>query len=259
MRLIAASLFALALAVPTVAGAGPGVNLRWDQCYGDSGAANKLFACDTNTGAERLVVSYELPADLPSVSGAEISIYIEAASATLPDWWQYKNVGSCRLTALTFSPALPPGSANCADWGQGGASGGLGAYTLEAPARAVLKAATAVPPSGLHDLFAGTEYFAAAFQISHVKTVGTGACGGCDVPVCIVLGQVNVVTPVLANNILMVNGANGQASQVASWQSATTLNLVNGCHMACTTTFDCVATITPTRTSTWGAVKALYR
>jgi hypothetical protein len=76
---------------------------------------------------------------------------------------------------------------------------------------------------------------------------------------CIVLGTINVVTPVLGNNIRLIGSTNGPSSQIASWQSATTLNLDVNCHMGCFASFDCVATSTPTRNSTWGAVKALYR
>jgi len=260
LRRILPVLVVVALALPSVAIAGgPGVNIRWDNCYGDSGVANKLFACNTNTGAENLVLSFQLPSDLPSVSGEEMVVYFEAATPALPDWWQFKNAGTCRLTALTLGAAPPPGTVNCLDWSQGGATGGIGAYTLGSPAKATLTAVAAVPGSSIQDLSGDTEYFAASLRISHVKTVGTGACGGCDVPVCIVFGHINVTTTILANNIIMTDGANGQASQIASWQSATTLNLVSTCHMSCNALFDCVPTSTPTRNSTWGAVKSLYR
>jgi hypothetical protein len=259
---LAITLLTGSLTAATVASAGPGVNIRWDHCYGDSGVANKSFACDTNLGTERLVLSYELPEDLASVSGTEIIVYFRSAAPAFPDWWQFKNTGSCRQTALSFSMTPPTGSANCLDWSQGAASGGIGAYNSPTflPAGEVeLSAAVAVPPSALQDLVAGTEYFAAMLQISHAKTIGAGACGGCDAPMCIVLGAIKVTTPVLANDIVLLDGANGPASQIASWQSATTLNLVNSCHMACVASFDCVPTSTPTRNSTWGAVKALYR
>jgi hypothetical protein len=258
---LAVALLAASLTT-TAASAGtsfPGVNIRWDHCFGDSGAANKLFACDANVGTERLVVSYGLPDDLPSVSGTEIVVYFVSATAAFPDWWQMKNAGTCRQTALSLSLTPPPGSANCLDWSQGAASGGIGAYGTNFAGQMQLSIVTAVPPSALQDLVAGTEYFAGTIQISHAKTVGAGACGGCDTPMCIVLGSIHVTTPVLANSIVLFDGANGQASQIASWQSATTQNLVTTCHMGCFASFDCVATITPTHNSTWGAVKALYR
>src|SRR5258708_17426163 len=38
----------------------PGVNLRSDNCYGDRGVQYKQFACDRNTGSERLAMSFHL-------------------------------------------------------------------------------------------------------------------------------------------------------------------------------------------------------
>ena len=64
-----------------------GVNLRWDACYGDGGAWNKNFACDTNIGTDRLLGWFELAQDLSQVSGREIYIYLGAQGATLPAWW----------------------------------------------------------------------------------------------------------------------------------------------------------------------------
>ena len=263
LRRILPVLVVVALALPSVAIAGgPGVNIRWDNCFDDSGVANKLFACDTNTGAENLVLSFQLPSDLPSVSGEEMVVYFEAATPALPDWWQFKNAGTCRLTALTLGAAPPPGTVNCLDWSQGGATGGIGAYTLGSPAKATLTAVAAVPGSSIQDLSGDTEYFAASLRISHVKTVGTGACGGCDVPVCIVFQSLNVVTPVSANNRKLFHGANWQGSQIASWQNAYATNVTLTCNQfgGCETSFGCVAyDPTPTRASTWGAVKSLYR
>ena len=69
----------------------PGVNLRWDNCYGDGGVWNKTFACDMNSGSERLVCSFELADAFPQVSGAEVYLDLSAQSAQLPAWWGFKN------------------------------------------------------------------------------------------------------------------------------------------------------------------------
>ena len=59
-------LFALAalLLLPTIAFAAPGIAMRWDRCYGEGGTANKDFACNTNQGSERLVLSFIPPTDM---------------------------------------------------------------------------------------------------------------------------------------------------------------------------------------------------
>ena len=69
-----APLLALALFAAPAARAVEGVNLRWDQCYGDAGAQNKSFACDTNTGTETLLGSFVLGAGIVQMGGEEIVI-----------------------------------------------------------------------------------------------------------------------------------------------------------------------------------------
>jgi hypothetical protein len=76
---------------------------------------------------------------------------------------------------------------------------------------------------------------------------------------CIVVGLLRVDTAVAANGVVLTGAANGPSSLSAGWQSATALDVISTCHMTCVTDFSCVATSTPTRNSTWGAVKALYR
>jgi hypothetical protein len=82
--------------------------------------------------------------------------------------------------------------------------------------------------------------------INHAKTVGTGACAGCTVPMCIVFGSDRITTPVAANNVLLTGGANGPSSFFATWQGPTG-----------PAPFGCPYPV-PTLRSSWGAVKALY-
>lgn len=75
----------LALSGPAMAGLSPpGVNIRWDSCYGDGGIQNKVFACNTNLGNDRLVLSFELDTPVAGVIGNEIVVDIASASASLP-------------------------------------------------------------------------------------------------------------------------------------------------------------------------------
>lgn len=256
------SILALATLPPRCAAAA-GVSLRWDNCTSDGGVANKTFACDTNTGSERLVMSFVLGSDMVQVSGTEIRLFIVPASATLPSWWEFKNAGTCRTTALTLSFA-PPSGVTCADWSNGIVSGGIGSYTnslIPAPNGVQLLLAAAVPPTALADLFADQEYLAGTLVISHAKTVGAGACGGCDQPVCIVLDRLNVTTPVLANNVFLFGPAFGAGGDFAHWQNGQETNTGTTCgqNSGCSHQFSCQLSSTPTRASTWGAVKALYR
>src|SRR5262245_11737683 len=71
----AAAAVLLALAVNANAAVSPpGVNVRWDQCYIDGGPANKTFACNTNAGTDRLMLSFVLDAPMSDVSGMEIVV-----------------------------------------------------------------------------------------------------------------------------------------------------------------------------------------
>ena len=242
----------------------PGINIRWDNCFADGGGMNKTFACATNSGFEQAIMSVQLDTGMQNVSGMEIRISLKAAAATLPAWWDFKNVGACRQTSLAFvtSPVVTPGA--CVDWGGGGQVGGIGAYNVGAlgPASAVLQLVEAVPQTELQDLLPVTEYLVGAMQFNHTKTVGAGSCAGCDVPVCILFTSLNVTQPLGVGDRLITQAANGVGSQFVHWQNGQLVNLINHCNgtFDCNTQFDCVlSNPTQARGNTWGAVKALYR
>ena len=263
------SLLSLALAFAPPARAAttpPGVNIRWDHCYGDGGVKNKIFACDTNIGVERLALSFELSAPVSGVAGIGFRVVRESASPTLPVWWRF-GIGACRQGALSLVLTPPPGTATCVDWGAGFEIGGIGTDTVSTfePNQAGLHAVTAVPPTNLATLSPGTEYFAGVLQISHTKTIGTGSCAGCAVPVCLVFASLQVSTLDNPAAVWLTGGANGPDSQIATWQNGKVDNLQNVCtppgspERLCYTSMDCVLGPTPARASTWGQVKSLYR
>lgn len=254
-----------ALAAPTL----PGINVRWDNCYADGGVLNKQFACDTNTGSELAVLSVQLDTRMLDVSGMEVRVSLKTSAPTLPAWWMFRSspVGpdnGCRPSSLSFLVSPANILATCVDWGAGHESGGLAAYRVDeiGPGSAVVLNASAVPPSVLAQLDPVTEYVVGELRIDHARTVGAGSCGGCDAPVCILFTSLNITTPVLANNRLFTQGANGEGSQIVNWQNGQLVGLVNQCSgtFNCTTQFDCAtALVTASRRSTWGAVKSLYR
>src|SRR5262245_36233105 len=121
----------LLLALTATVASAAGLGLRWTECIGDGGAPNRAFACNANTGSSVLVGTFQLgAAGLAQTSGEEIVIDIGSASATLPAWWQFKNVGTCRTGSLLMGSAPTGNAANCADWGGGLATAGVGAYTM---------------------------------------------------------------------------------------------------------------------------------
>jgi hypothetical protein len=236
----------------TAASAAQGVNLRWQACFGDGGLFNRSFACNVNTGSHQLVGSFELGADLGSVSGNEIIIDLASDGPVLPAWWEIRAPGVCRNASLSFNTTISALAVNCFDWGNGLSVGGIGAYSigLAGPNTARIVAAAAVPPSSLQELFGATEYFSFNAVVNNAKTVGTGACVGCEVPVCIVFNSLNLTTPIAANNRKLTGPTNGTDSDFCLWQGGGNPGgpRGTGCPGA-----------TPTKSSTWGTVKSLYR
>lgn len=155
---------------------------------------------------------------------------------------------------------------SCVDWALGTAVGGVGNYDLgfRGSQTARLFAASAVPPTAPVNLRAGQEYFALSLTINHAKTVGTNACGGCTIPVCIFLSRITLATR--PGDVLLERGANFLGSQYVTWQNGYPINVRQLCDTrsdpcpAHYTMFDCVlATPTNSHGSTWGQVKSLYR
>lgn len=246
-----ALLLGVALLAATPAHAARGLNLSWSRCHGEGvGTQNRTFACDTNDGTEVLVGSFVMNEPLAQVSGNEVVIRLISQDDPLPAWWDFKNAGSCRQTSLTFNTTEDPSDVVCADWAQGGSTGGIGSYSNGFPdsidpsltsryRRVTL--ALAVPPSALMDLQPDIEYFSFNLVVDHAKTVGTGACGGCSGAVCLVFNSINITTPVLANDIYFFGGTT-PGSDMAHWQG---------------TGAECL--LVPVKSKTWGEVKAMYR
>jgi len=233
------------------------VNLRWDACWGDGGAVNRSFACDTNLGSERLVVSFVPPQAVPAVTSVISRVRFTFPGATIPAWWQFKSAGTCRSTSLTAVGAPPAGAISCLDWA-GGA--GLDAFVTYAPP-AVITGTTSADltvlspflPAGAFDLAAGREYAACVVMINHQKTVGTGACSGCDLGACAGVLGVDLVreSPLPVERLL----PNHVQDQVVTWQGGSGVaipDLGGAGYIYC-------PGATKARPSVWGALKALYR
>jgi hypothetical protein len=163
-------------------------------------------------------------------------------------------------------------AAACVDWAGGVAAGGLAAYQIgfHGPQTARMVGGFAVAAANAANLEPGQEYYAFTVVINHARTVGTGSCSGCDVPVCCFLNRLHLATPPVtgqpSRDIDLDRGANYLGSQYVTWQNGYPINVQRQCDFPTSicnrhyTSFDCVLA-TPTRTygSTWGQVKSLYR
>lgn len=240
-RILLLSCALLAFVVP-LAHAAPGVNMRWTSCYGDGGAFNRNFACNTNTGSNVLVGSFVLGQAVEQMSGSEMILDLASASSPLPNWWAFRNAGTCRQNSLLTS--TPEGTVACVNWAGFneivvGASYTIG-FNGPATARFVLASGVAQPyPS----VVANVEYLSFKVTINNQKTVGTGTCAGCSVPVCLRFASIKVVGPPPATDVFLSGPTNGTDSDFVTWQNGAAA---------------CLAA-TPARRETWGAVKSLYR
>ncbi|MEQ1832917.1 MAG: hypothetical protein ABL977_07655 [Candidatus Eisenbacteria bacterium] len=276
MRKLLGSIFALAFAATTAhaaahaaAPSAPGVSLNWDRCFGDGSVQYRNFACDVNTGSDRMVGSFELTSPMPAVTGLEIVLEVGTVAA-VPQWWLFTAPGGvigCRGSALGAGFTVPAGANACTDWAGGLGAGGLAGYRsdLSNPTRRHVAVAEAVLVPV--DLTAGQEYFAFTLNLQHTKSTGAGSCAGCLDPAVIFLSSVNVV-PATGRSTLLTGGANYTGSQWVSWQMGYPSNIFHGCgHITpdgrCALPYaDFIVvpySVTPTQNSTWGQVKSLYR
>jgi hypothetical protein len=221
------------------------VELAWASCYGDGGPRNESFACDTNTGSHTLIASFKPDMTSETVNGNEIVVDVSSAGAGLPAWWQFKNTGTCRASALSVTSIPPTPLVQCIDEFAGQATSGIGAYVIgvnASPNRARLIIAEAVPASALALVDPAGEYFSIAIHITNEKTTGTGACSGCLTPMCIVLESIKL-TAGGGENDEFISASPG--TNCVAWQGGA---------------FSCGCSAeTPTRNTTWGAIKSLYR
>ncbi len=231
------------LALSATAAAAADIQVAWNDCKIDGGAASKTSACTSDGGlAGRLVVSYTPTASIPDFVAIDGTIDLQDDIGPMPPWWDLKNVGACRQTAASIGINVfnLPNSFTCADTWDGGASatGLFTGYALGygAPDRARAVFAIARGASNPTAIAQGTNYFGWYWQIINVNT---SSCAGCSDPVAIwsptmTLSGVSSVAPV----VLSASPDDGESC--VSWNGGS-----------------CNAT--PTQATTWGKVKAMYR
>lgn len=237
----------LALSVMSATNAlASGVNFAWNECYGEgTGTCNRDFACASNLGTNNAVGSYVAPAGVDSLSGNEVIIEILTSAAALPAWWGFKNAGTCRTTSLSVNFIANASNAVCVDEFSGAAAGGIGGYTIgygRNPARARLTLAIATPSPGPVD--ADVEYFAFNLLINNRKTLGSDACAGCLTPGMLMLSSIKLTQPIGLGDFLLSNSTES-GSNLLYWQYGAKY-------------YRC-GDFLPTRNTTWGSVKSLYR
>ena len=226
------------------------MRLAWDDC-GAAGVALKTFACDTNVGANDLVVSFTLSAPR-SLTGVEAMLEVLYPSAgPVPSWW---DVTTCRAGA--FGVNVATGFTSCTSpWAPSAAGGAIFEPTFFGPTIGRLRGAVGVPPADSASLVAGVEYGALRIAVSHAKTTGAGSCSGCTQPAGIYLRTVECYNAVDPLPLAIFPSNPDDHRYFVGWQCEGSPHrdgaFVDGwsftsCNVAA-------------RSPTWGAVKSLYR
>ena len=170
-----------------------GINLSWDDC-GLNGSTDMAVVCDSNEGSPfSMVVSFAPPPGLDSLWAAEGEIDVFSASETLPDWWRM-GIGQCRgFEALRAETGFSSGPYSCfAFWDESAFAGATIGQDPDHPNRGRLSfsCATSIGFEGPVD--PSHEYYVMRINIMRMKTTGPDACGGCEVPACIVLNSITM-------------------------------------------------------------------
>ncbi len=244
--LIAGALIALTAAVaPMASAAGPGpfLGLGWGDCKSGGGATNDAFACLSNTGVDQLIGTFTPAADLPLLTAFAGVLDLQTNAAALTDWW-HMEAGGCRgavgpLASMDFTA----GPFNCMDFWNGPAVGAVvlsyDVPGVHGPNSARIRVAGSSAAAALANNL--TEYYGFKVTIRRGLTTGVGSCVGCLDAACIVFNSMQLFQPA---------GSPGGDPKITTfdyvtWRGGTGTNL---CPDA-----------TPTKKSTWGSVKALYR
>jgi hypothetical protein len=197
----------------------PGLNLSW----GDAPSrwdSVRLFACNSNAGADTLTLSFVSADSLNAFSGIEFSIVAQADADSLPAWWRLAPDApdGCRraLTAtIDFSGGSPTRRDPWSSASTGGATVQL--HPDSVPSRVRVVGAAARPPTQLGQISPGVEYYAMKLILDHQNTMGASACAGCSVPVCLRLDYL-VLTQ--GNGLPSSTLKAASATRVAGWQGA---------------------------------------
>lgn len=233
------------LAMTSTAALASGVDLAWNHCFGQTGAAEtRTSACAVTTGAQAMYASFNPPAGIARLEGIEVYVDYQVAGGSLPCWWNFAT-GQLRNTNLVTLPVSPTDSngdptvlcGNHYFLANGAAGGGGGIVT--GVDRGQLKGIGAIAAGTGLPVAAEAQQYGMGFRFTNLNT-GAG-CLGCLDPACFVLNTINLTSLGVPNVVLQ----NPTQRNYVTWQG-------NAAGTNC-------PGATPARNATWGSVKALYR
>jgi hypothetical protein len=231
---------------PTPASAAEALHLSWGDC--DTGSASvhdNPFTCATDVGSASLYCAFSLASPVDQVVGLELVVDLQHSAASLPDYWLLGPYPDCRHDQLTASLDFSLTTA-CTDPAFAGAAvqGFLPGQPGGLSSQARIKAVAFVPSPQTRSFSADTLYDALRLVLSYNLTVGSGSCGGCSGPACLVLNSILLrrVSGAPGGDIMVTAAAPANGNWV-TWRGGVGAN----CQLV------------PVRARTWGSIKSLYR
>ena len=208
------------------------------------GWRHRNFACNTNAGVHTLVGSFYAPCCVTAASGVQSVLDVQTATPRLAAWWAM-GAGQCREGSLAASFDFTNGPFNCLDYWQGGASGAV-AMTPLSSNRARIQVEAALPTGSplITSIDEGDEVYSFKILIDSANSAGLGACGGCQASATICLDLIRILQPAGTpggDQLITLPGVRNWVT----WQG------LNGPDPGCG--------VVPTRATTWGSIKSLYR
>ena len=230
-------LVAIELLVPSRASAQGGRMLRWNDCVDMGGTGAKDFACNTNEGFSDLVASFYVMPPQPEHTTGLVAVLELVGGDPLASYWRLQHNG-CRAGEGTVSFSFT-GTLQCRNpWSAGPPiSSQVTTAYVHPPGGATPRLRIEITASWPEQiLLAVQEYYAFRLRVNHARTTGAGACEGCCEPMTAHLETMYITQTTF--NI-------GLAPDIttATWNAS-------GSPL-------CGAT--PTRNTTWGLIKGLYR
>lgn len=246
-------LCAAAMLVPAMAFANGGVDLSWGDCAPDAGSHQpaRSFNCTgTANTTHNLLLYFKPNRDLPNFVGIRMDIDLQTdVNAPLPPFYHYE-VGGCQRpgaptpAGVTMTDAIVAGSA-CEGFNDPWAVGtegfeGIATYIFDDDRPGNGHFVLGVAHSTSFSLIAKQNYYGAQLSFNNRNR---GICAGCGTPAVI---KFNSAT--LESN----DGTEAQEIAFTAGKGGDCVTLNNGSAPRCVDP-------TPTRNSTWGQVKSLYR
>ena len=229
-------------------------HLDWSDC-GASGTTLRTFACDTNSGSERMVVSFVPPDGITAFYAIEARLQLMPVDGGQPAWWQLAT-GGCRTGALSASFSFASLS-GCEDPFEFAGVGGASASTVTPGEFQMVGARN---PDTASPLDSTLQYYAGIIVIQHSKSTGTGACAGCEVPRGIFLKSLALLSTGARYDYDLDSRATGVLPAYVNWQCegepTFEYDWERGWLLGGWEFTNCA---TAARRPTWGAIKHLYR